>query len=92
MAFIVTVLFCGLSAGIVAKLRSNSFWIWFLIGMCLPLLGTLAALLYRREDSVEKRHCPECGSTVAIHDQVCMQCGNDLWLFEEPPAPVGRGA
>ena len=83
MAYVVLIVFTGLSAGFVAKLRGNSFWIWFAIGFVLPLVGTVAALLYRREGDVPKRECPECGNVVAIHDQVCMKCGRDLeWSGE----------
>ena len=89
MAYIVLIFFCGLSAGIIAKTRGNSFWIWFLIGFVLPLLGTVAALLYRRESEVEKRECPECGAPVAIHDQVCMACGHDIdWTVDSFSRPV----
>ena len=83
MAYIVLIFFTGLSAGFVAKFRGNSFWIWFAIGFVLPLVGTVAALLYRRGGDVPKRECPECGNVVAIHDQVCMKCGRDLeWSGE----------
>lgn len=78
MAYIVLIIFTGLSAGIIAKIRGNGFWIWFAIGFVLPFFGTVAALLYRRGSEVEKRECPECGNTIAIHDQVCMKCGRDL--------------
>lgn len=78
MAYIVLIIFTGLSAGIVAKTRGNSFWLWFAIGFVLPVFGTIAALLYRRDSEVEKRQCPECGNSIAIHDQVCMKCGRDL--------------
>lgn len=78
MAYIVLIIFTGLSAGIVAKTRGNSFWLWFAIGFVLPVFGTIAALLYRRDSEVEKRQCPECGNNIAIHDQVCMKCGRDL--------------
>jgi ribosomal protein S27AE len=78
MAYVVLIIFTGLSAGIVAKIRGNSFWIWFAIGFVLPLIGTIAALLYRREGEIPRRECPECGNRVAIHDQVCMSCGRDL--------------
>jgi ribosomal protein L40E len=83
VAYIVLILFCGLSAGIVAKSRGNGFWIWFAIGLVVPFLGTIAALLYRRERDVQKVACPQCGATVAIHDQVCMRCGMDLALPDE---------
>jgi ribosomal protein S27AE len=83
MAYIVLIICTGLSAGIVAKSRGNSFLLWFLIGFVLPVFGTIAALLYRRDSEVPKRECPECGNTVAIHDQVCMKCGRDLdWTPE----------
>ncbi|HEY7631975.1 MAG TPA: zinc ribbon domain-containing protein [Thermoleophilaceae bacterium] len=78
MAYIVLIIFTGLSAGIVAKIRGNGFWIWFAIGFVLPFFGTVAALLYRRGSEVEKRECPECGNVIAVHDQVCMKCGRDL--------------
>ena len=81
MAYIVLIFFTGLSAGIVARIRGNSFLLWFAIGFVLPLFGTVAALLYRRDSEVPKRECPECGNQVAIHDQVCMKCGRDLeWM------------
>jgi endogenous inhibitor of DNA gyrase (YacG/DUF329 family) len=83
VAYIVLIIFTGLSAGLVAKFRGNSFWIWFAIGLVLPLIGTVAALLYRRESETPKGECPECGNPVAIHDQVCMNCGRDLdWTPE----------
>jgi ribosomal protein S27AE len=83
VAYVVLIVCTGLSAGIVAKFRGNSFWIWFAVGFVIPILGTVAALLYRRESEVPKRECPECGGVVAIHDQVCMKCGRDLeWSGE----------
>lgn len=83
MAYLVLIFFTGLSAGIVAKIRGHGFWIWFAIGFVLPFFGTIAALLYRRNDDSEKRECPECGNAIAITDQVCMNCGRDLeWSGE----------
>jgi ribosomal protein S27AE len=83
MAYLVLIFFTGLSAGIVAKSRGNSFLLWFVIGFVLPIIGTVAAYLYRRDGEAPKRECPECGNVVAIHDQVCMRCGRDLeWSGE----------
>jgi hypothetical protein len=42
--------FFGLSAGTIGKIKGSSFFIWFLIGLVLPGLGTLAALLYCGRD------------------------------------------
>jgi endogenous inhibitor of DNA gyrase (YacG/DUF329 family) len=87
--YLVIIFFCGLSAGTVAKIRGNSFLLWFAIGFVVPLVGTIAALLYRRESEVEKKDCPECGAPVAIHDQVCMRCGHDIeWVWDDPATPA----
>lgn len=89
MDYLVIIFFCGLSAGLVAKFRGNSFLLWFAIGFVLPLLGTVAALLYRRGSEVEQKECPECGAPVAIHDQVCMRCGHDIeWVWDDPATPA----
>jgi hypothetical protein len=87
MEFAVLAVFCGLSAGLIGKVKGSSFWIWFAIGLVLPLLGTLAALLYRFERAEPRRKCPECGNVVLLHDQVCMRCGHDLeWPDSVAPA------
>ena len=83
--------FFGLSAGVVAKIKGNSFLIWFLVGFCLPFVGTVAAVLYRSERGEPKRRCEECGNVVALHDQVCMRCGRDL-DFPEPDLAEPAGA
>jgi hypothetical protein len=76
--FAVIAFFCGLSAGVIGKIKGSSFWLWFLIGLCLPILGTIAAVFYRFDRYEPKRRCPECGNVVMLHDQVCMRCGRDL--------------
>jgi hypothetical protein len=92
VSYVVLAVFCGLSAGAIGRIKGSSFWIWFLIGLVLPLLGTLAALLYRTERNEPQRACEECGNLVALHNQVCMRCGRDLdWPGESPPPP-GRAA
>jgi hypothetical protein len=78
LEFVVLAFFCGLSAGAIGKLKGSSFFIWFLVGLVLPLLGTLAAILYRSERREPRRECPECGNVVPLADQVCMRCGRDL--------------
>jgi hypothetical protein len=72
------VFFCGLSAAVIGKLKGSSFFIWFLVGLVLPLLGTIAAIFYRSERGEARRACPECGKVLPVHDQVCMRCGRDL--------------
>ncbi len=75
---LVVLFFFGLSAGVIGKIKGSSFWIWFLIGFVLPVLGTIAAVLYRFERAEPHRKCPECGNVVPLHNQVCMRCGRDL--------------
>jgi hypothetical protein len=89
LEFVVLAFFCGLSAGTIGKLKGSSFWIWFLVGLVLPLLGTLAAVLYRSERGEPLRECPECGNVVPLRDQVCMRCGRDL---EFPAGDAGLTA
>jgi hypothetical protein len=85
LVYVVLAICCGLSAAVIGKIKGSSFWIWFLIGLCLPLLGTITAVLYRFEQNESLRQCPDCGNVVPLHDQVCMQCGCDLaWPAQEP--------
>jgi hypothetical protein len=81
--YLVILLFFGLSAGTIGRIKGSSFFIWFLVGFCLPILGTVAALLYRWERNEPMRRCEECGAMVALHDQVCMRCGRDLEFPDE---------
>jgi ribosomal protein S27AE len=76
--FVVIAFFCGLSAGTIGKLKGSSFFIWFLVGAVLPLLGTIVAILYRFEDREPRRNCPGCGTVLPVHVQVCTACGRDL--------------
>lgn len=92
MELLVILFFFGLSAGTIGKIKGGSFLIWFLIGFCLPFLGTLAALLSRWEGREPKRRCEGCGAIVALHDQVCMGCGRDLDFPGEALAPPTRAA
>ena len=88
MEFIVVVVCFGLSAGVIAKIKGSSFWIWFLIGLCLPVIGTIAAVLWRWEGREPRRQCPRCGNVVKLYDQVCMRCGEDLDFPAESPQPA----
>jgi hypothetical protein len=83
LEYVVFFFFCGLSAGIIGRIKGSSFFIWFLAGFCLPLMGTILALLWRWEKDEPMRRCDECGAIVPVHDQVCMSCGRDLDYPEE---------
>ena len=77
MEWLVLMFFFGLSAGTIGKIKGSSFFVWFLVGAGLPLLGTIAAIFYRFESNEPRRRCPECGFLMPITSQVCRRCGRD---------------
>jgi hypothetical protein len=89
-AFIPLVVSSGLAAAVIGKIKGSSFFLWFAVGLVLPFLGIVAALLWRWDRYEPKRRCEECGNVVALHDQVCMRCGRDLEWPDE--ALVARRA
>jgi hypothetical protein len=85
--FVVLAFFCGLSAGVIGKLKGSSFFIWFLVGTVLPLIGTVAAIAYRNEHRESLRRCESCGTAHPLSVQVCTRCGRDLdWPEQVIPA------
>jgi hypothetical protein len=75
--WLVLMFFFGLSAATIGKIKGSSFFIWFFVGAAVPVLGTLAALLYRNERDDPRRECDECGRIMPLTDQVCRRCGAD---------------
>ncbi|HVX31582.1 MAG TPA: hypothetical protein VHA80_00450 [Solirubrobacterales bacterium] len=80
LEYLVIIFFCGLATAIIGKAKGSSFWIWFLVGAVLPLLGLIAVVLYRREKDEPERQCPQCLKPVKLYVQVCPRCGTDLYL------------
>jgi hypothetical protein len=78
MAYLIICLFFGLAGGFVGRIKGSSFVLWFLISGLGPVLGLLAAVLYRFETNEVRRQCPRCGKVVKLYDQVCMGCGLDM--------------
>jgi len=76
--YLVLAVWFGLATGLIGRVRGSSFFIWFLIGVVVPVLGMFIALLYRRETDEVRRQCPTCGKIVKLHDQICTRCGTDL--------------
>ena len=58
--------------------KGSSLFVWFVISGLIPLLGPLAAALYRRETEEALRICPGCNRVVRHYDAMCMHCGTDL--------------
>jgi uncharacterized membrane protein YjjP (DUF1212 family) len=78
LGLLVILFFFGLAGGAVARMKGNGVAIWFLISFCVPFIGLLTALLYRREDQELRRQCPSCRRVVKLYDAVCMNCGYEL--------------
>jgi hypothetical protein len=76
-------IFFGLAAGVIGKIKGSSFFVWFAIGFFLPFLGLLAAILYRFDRYEPKRRCPRCGRVRDLTDQVCTNCGEELYFPPE---------
>ena len=87
MAYLVICLFFGLAGGWVGRIKGSSFVLWFLISALLPVIGLLAAVLYRFERDEVRRQCPRCGNVVKLYDQVCMRCGEDMDFPERAIVP-----
>ena len=94
MAYLVICLFFGLAGGWVGRIKGSSFVLWFLISALVPVIGLLAAVLYRFERDEVRRQCPTCGKIVKLHDAMCMRCGTDLEFpevgIEPESAALGR--
>jgi peptidoglycan/LPS O-acetylase OafA/YrhL len=87
MAYLIICFFFGLAGGLVGRVKGSSFLLWFAISALVPVLGLLAALLYRFEGDEVRRQCPRCGRILKLHDQVCMRCGEDLDFPETAIVP-----
>jgi hypothetical protein len=70
----------GIATGLVGRAKGSSFWIWAAIGAVLPLLGLVAAILFRSEREEPERRCPRCGTVQKLYVQVCDVCGEELYL------------
>ncbi len=75
---VVILLFFGIAGGVVAKIKGDTIWVWFLVSACVPFLGLLTAVLYRVEKEELRQQCPGCGRMLKLYDAVCMRCGHEL--------------
>ncbi len=87
MSLLVIPVLLGLAGGVVGRVKGSSFWLWFVISLCLPGLGLIAALLYRWDTRELRRQCPGCGRIVKLHDALCVVCGTELDFPEVAIAP-----
>jgi len=92
MPYLIICLSFGLAGGLIGRMKGSSFVLWFLISAIVPVIGLLAAVLYRFETDEVRRQCPRCGKVVKLHDQVCMRCGEDMDFPDEAIVPESVAA
>ena len=89
-AYILIAFTSALATGILGRAKGSSFFIWFIVGGVLPVLGLIAAFLYRVEREEPERRCPNCGAVQKLYVQVCRRCGTDLYLPDPSEVRPGR--
>jgi endogenous inhibitor of DNA gyrase (YacG/DUF329 family) len=92
MVYIVIATSFALAGGFVGRLKGSSFFVWFLISGAFPVIGLIAAVLYRYETDELQRRCPRCGKTCKAYDALCTRCGTELEFPDESELlpPVAR--
>jgi hypothetical protein len=90
LGLIVILFFFGLSGGFIGRMKGSGFTVWFLISFCVPFVGLLTAVLWRRDSDELRRECPRCFRIVMLHDAVCMHCGSELAFPDVAIAPRAR--
>jgi hypothetical protein len=92
MAYVIIALCFAVSGGIVGRLKGSSFVLWFLISGAVPVVGLIAAIVYRDENAEARRACPRCGRVCMIYDALCTRCGAELDFPDSDArsAPAGR--
>ncbi len=76
--YLVIAFFFGLAGGVIGRMKGSSFWLWFAVAAIVPVLGLVAAVLYRVESDELRKQCPRCGKMVKLYDAMCMRCGTEL--------------
>jgi hypothetical protein len=87
-AYVVIALTFGVATGVIGRAKGSSFFIWFLVGTVLPILGLIAVIVYGGESAEPQRRCPRCGKLHKLYVQVCTRCGTELYLPD--PSDVER--
>ena len=85
----------GACAGYIGRAKGSSFFIWFLVGACVPVLGVIVAVFYRMELDEPQRQCPGCGKVVPLYQALCTRCGTELEVDDSvevlPPLSAAGG-
>ena len=91
-AYVVIALSFGLATGIVGKIKGSSFFIWFIVGLVVPLIGLITAIFYRSERDELRRQCPTCGRICMLHDALCVRCGTELEFPDTAIVPESKAS
>ncbi len=91
-AYVVIALSFGLATGIVGKIKGSSFFIWFIVGLVVPLIGLITAIFYRSERDELRRQCPTCGRICMLHDALCVRCGTELEFPDTALVPESKAS
>ena len=78
MQYLIIALSFAIAGGVVARIKGNSFVVWFLISGVVPMIGLAAAVLYRSDADEPRRRCPTCGRVCMLYDAICTRCGTEL--------------
>ena len=81
--YLVIIFFFGLAGGIIGHVKGSNFFIWFLIAAIVPVIGVVAAVLYRVEDDEPRQRCPGCGRICMAYDAICTSCSTELELNDD---------
>jgi hypothetical protein len=76
--YVAVCLISACAGGVIGARKGSSLFVWFVISGVVPVLGPLAAALYRHETDEALRVCPGCSRAVRHYDAMCMHCGTDL--------------
>jgi hypothetical protein len=87
VAYLTLCLLSGLAGGFVGRVKGSSFWLWLAISAIVPVVGVVAAMLYRVDRDELRRQCPTCGRVVKLHDAICTRCGAELEFPEQAIIP-----
>ena len=90
MIYLTLCFLSGLAGGFVGRVKGSSFLLWFLVAAVLPIIGVVAALLYRVDRDELRRQCPGCGRVVKLHDALCTRCGTELEFPETAIVPESQ--
>jgi hypothetical protein len=89
MIYVAICVLSGVAGGLIGRAKGSSFVLWLIISAVAPVIGPIAALLYRSEREELRRQCPTCGKVVPIHNALCTRCGTELDFPDVAIAPEG---